>query len=71
MDRQEAVGSIHWPSNYVSGDAEGYEFIRCVEGRESQIHEVWDFGDDGVMREFDPTEQVDVGAGVVREFSSG
>ena len=70
MTRQEPVGSISRPSDYGSGDAEVPEFIRCEEGREPQIHEVWDFGEDGVTREIHPTAQVDVSAGVFGEFAT-
>ena len=34
------------------------------------MHEVWCFGSNGTTREFHPTAQVDVGAGVVGHFSS-
>ena len=34
------------------------------------MHEVWDFSSDGIMCEVHPTARVDVGAGVVGEFSS-
>ena len=50
MARQEPVEYICWPYNYVSGDEDGPEFIRCVDGRETQIHEVWTFGEDSVMQ---------------------
>ena len=65
MPGRDTVGSINSPSDSVSRDAEGPEFIRCVDGQEPQIHEVWTFGEDGITREVHPTEQVDVGAGVV------
>ena len=70
MVRREPVGSIGWPSNSGSGNTEGPEFIQCVDGREPQIHEVCDFGDDGIMCEVHPTLQVDFGAVVVGEFAS-
>ena len=65
MARQESVGSIRLPSDYGSGDEDGPEFIRCVDGQESQIHEVWTFGEDGVTHEVHPTAQVDIGTGFV------
>ena len=70
MARREPVGSIGQTSDYSSGDAEGPNFIWCVDGREPPIHEVLAFGDNGVTREVHPTAWVDVGAGVVREFAS-
>ena len=70
MAWMEPVGSIVRPYNSVSRDAEGPEFIQCVDVREPQIHEVWDFGDNGVTHEVHPTVQVDVVSGVVREVAS-
>ena len=70
MAKRETVGSIRWPYNYGSGDAEGPEFIQCVYRRDHQIHEIWDFGSDGVTREVNPTVRVDVGAVFVGEFST-
>ena len=70
MARQDPVGSIGWTSDSGSGDAKGPEFIRCVDVREPQIHEVWAFGDKGVTREVHLTARVDVSAGFVGEFAS-
>ena len=70
MARQEPVGSILRPSDSGSGDSEGSKFIRCVNGREPQIDEVWAFGENGVTYEVHPTARVDVGSRVVGEFSS-
>ena len=41
-----------------------------MDRQESRIHEVWNFGEDGVTREVHPTAQVDVGDGFFREFSN-
>ena len=62
MARQEPVGSINSPSDSGIGDVEGPEFIRCVDGREPHIYEVWNFGEDDVTHEVDTTAQVDVSA---------
>ena len=62
----EPVGSIDSPYNSGSRDAEGPEFIQCVDGREPQINEVWNFGEDGVTCEFHPTARVDVGSGFLK-----
>ena len=70
MARREPVGSISWPSDSGSGDAEGPECIRCVDRLKPHIHEVWDFGEDDVTREIHPTAQVDVSAGVVGYFAT-
>ena len=65
--RREPVGSICWPSDSVSGDEDGPEFIQCVDGRQPQIHEVWTFGEGGVTWEVHLKAQVDVGSGFVEE----
>ena len=70
MAGQETIGSIGQPSNYASVDYERPEFIRCVDRWYPQIHEVWDFGEDSVTREFHPTERVDFGTGFVGEFTT-
>ena len=70
MARRETFGSISRTSNYGSGGEDGPKFIRCVGGREPQIHEVWNFGEDDVMREVHLTARVDVGAGFVGLFST-
>ena len=70
MVRWDPVDSIDSPSNSGNNDAEGPEFIQCVDGREPQIHEVWTFGEDGVTREVHPTAQLDVVSGLVGEFAT-
>ena len=70
MTRRALVRSICLPSASDSGGAELPKFIRCVDGRELQIHKVWAFGSDDITHEVHPTAQVDVSAGVVGEFSS-
>ena len=70
MEMRESVGYIFRTSDSCSGDEDRPEFIRCVDGRQTQIHEVWTFGDDGVNREVHPTVQVDVGAIFSGEFST-
>ena len=69
MSGREPVGPINSSSNYGSGYSEETEFIRCVDGRESQVNEVWTFGEDVVTLEVHPTSQVDVGDGFVGEFA--
>ena len=58
MTRSAPVGSIRWPSNSGSEGTKGPEFIRCADGRDPQMHEVWDFGYDGITREVHPTARV-------------
>ena len=70
MSRKEPFGFINTPSDSGSGDTEGPEFIRCMDGRKPQVHEVWTFGEDGFTCEVHPTVPVDVGAGFVGEFEN-
>ena len=70
MARWDPVGSIRRPSDSGSSYAEITEFIRCVDGQEPQIHEVWTLGSKGFMYKVHLTAKVDVNAGVVGEFSS-
>ena len=67
---QETVRFIDTPFDSGCGDSEGPDFILCMDGREPQVHVVWDFGEDSVTREVRPTVHVDVGAGFVGEFST-
>ena len=62
------MGSIYRPSNPGSGGTEDTKFIRCVDGREPQIHELWCLGLDNMTREVHPTAQVEVIAETVGEF---
>ena len=48
-------------ANSVSGGKDGPGFIRCVDGQQPQIHEVWFFGEEGVTPKVHPTARVDVG----------
>ena len=41
-----------------------------MDGRDPQIHEVWNFGEDGVTPEVHSTAQVDVGARFVGKFAT-
>ena len=68
MSRREIVGSICWRFDSDSGDEDGPELIQYVDGRDPQVHEVWNFGEDGVTREVHPIARVDVGDGFVGEF---
>ena len=61
MTRRKPVGFIHQPSNSGSEDKYGLEFIRCVDGREPQIHELWFFAEDGITREVHPFARIDFG----------
>ena len=70
MARQEPVGAIRRPSDYGSGDKDVPEFIRCDDGRDPEMYEVWTFGEDGVTPEVHPTARVDVGAFVGDLFAT-
>ena len=56
-------------SNSGSGVKDGPKFIRCIDGGQPQIHDVWNFRDDGVTREVHTTAHVDVGTAYVGEFA--
>ena len=62
------MGTICCPSDSGGGGTKGVEFIGCVGGWEPQMHEIWSLGINRVTREVHPKEQVDVGAGTVRQF---
>ena len=57
-------------ANYDSGGEDGPEFIRCVDGQQPEILEVWTFSEKGVARKVHPTACRDVGAGFVGEFDT-
>ena len=54
MAMWEPVGPMRWRDNSVSGEEDGPEFILCVDEQQTQIHEVWNFSEDGVTREVHP-----------------
>ena len=62
MATQEPVGSMHRRANSGSGEEDGLHFIRCVDGRQPQIHEDWTFAEDGFTPDVPPTVCVDAGA---------
>ena len=61
----ESVGANCWPSDSGCGYSDRSNFIRCVDGREPEVDEVWILGEDGVDPKVHPTAQVDVDVGVV------
>ena len=66
MTRHKPVKVFPQPSNSGSGADDRLEFIRCVGGREPQIHELWIFAEDGIARKVHPFARIDVG-----NFSGG
>ena len=62
MDTQDLVGYMPCQANYGSGGEDGPKFIHCVDGRQTQIHEVWNFGEDIVTTKVHLTACVDVSA---------
>ena len=61
MTRRKPVGFIRQPFSSSSGADDRLEFIRCVGGREPQIHELLMFAKDGITRKVHPFAQIDVG----------
>ena len=70
MSGREPVGFIDTIYNSGSGEAEGTELIRCVDGHKPQYHKIWTFGEDSVTREVHPKARVDVSAGFFEEFAT-
>ena len=70
MAGREPVGAIRRSSNSVSGYEDRPKFIRCVDGRKPQVHEVWTFGEDGLIPKVHLTARVDVGTGIVDKFAT-
>ena len=64
------MGPIHWSSYSVSGGTEGVEFIRRVDVRELQMHEIWCLGSDGITCEVQATARIDVCAETVGQFAT-
>ena len=62
------MGSIRRPLDHVSGSTKDTAFIKCVDGREPPIHDVWNLGLYGTIREVHPTAQVEVPTGTVGYF---
>ena len=61
MPRREPVGVIQPIFRSSSRANDRLEFIRCVGGRQPQIHELWSFVEDGITREVHPFARIDVG----------
>ena len=70
MTLSRPVGSTRWLSKSGIGYTEGPEFFRCVDIRQPQMHEILCFDSDRITPAVHPTTKVDVGAGVVGQFSS-
>ena len=70
MIRRRPTGYIRRPYDYSNGDTEDTEFIRCVDGRDPQLHEMWCLSLDNVIRKIYPTAQIEVGAGTVGELTT-
>ena len=70
MATGDPVGYMCRRSNYGSGGKDVPKFIYCVDGRQLEIPEVWNFGEDGITREVRPTARVDVVVGFICEFST-
>ena len=62
MTRREQFGAIHQTFNSVSWEDDRLDFIHYVGGRQPEIHEVCNFGDDGVTPKVHPFARVDIGA---------
>ena len=61
MPRRKPVGVICQPFCSGNGGEDGIEFVRYVDGREPQIHELWSFAEDGITCKVHPFARVDFG----------
>ena len=61
MPRPETVKVIRQPSISGSGADDRLEFIRCVGGRQPQIHELWSFSEGRITRKVHPFVPIDIG----------
>ena len=61
MPGLEPVRAIFRTSDSGCGDDDGLQFIRCVDGQQPKVHEVWIFGEDGITPKVHPTARVEVG----------
>ena len=62
------MGSI-WPPSYSgSGGTKDVDYIRCINGRDPQIHKMWCLGSDSITQKIHPTARVEVGSGTVGQF---
>ena len=62
------MGSIRRPSGYGSGGTKDIKFIQYVDGRETQIHELWCLVLENITRKVYLAEQVEVGSETMGEF---
>ena len=68
MIRRAPMGSIRRPLDSGDGSNEDTAIIKCVDGREPHIHELWFLGLENITHKLHPTVQVEVAAGTVGEF---
>ena len=64
------MGSIGRPLNPGSGSTEDTAFMKCVDGWEPQIHELWCLGLDYITPKFHPTALVEVVSGIMGDFTA-
>ena len=70
MSILDPVRATSWPSDSGFGHTDRSKFIRCFDGFEPEVNEVWILVEEGVTPKFHPTDRVDVDAGVVCKFST-
>ena len=62
MLRRETVRAICQPLKCGSGADDGIGFIPCVGGQQTEIHDFWTFGDNGITPKVHHFARVDVDA---------
>ena len=68
MIRSRPIGSTRRISDYGSRGTIDVDLIRCVDGRDSQIHWMWCLGSDSVTRETYQISQLEVGDVTMGKF---
>ena len=70
MSAWETVVAILWPSDSGYGDSDRSKFVRCVDGREPEVHKVLIPGDDKITSKVHPTAQVYFVLWISRDFAT-
>ena len=59
-----------WPSESGCGSVDQSKFVRCVDGRDPEVHEFWIWGDDGIIPKLHLTAWVDIKYWVTCDFAT-
>ena len=70
MSLSEKLEAIFWPFKSGCGDADRSKFFHRVDGRETEVNEVWIWGDNRITPKVYPTARVDVKPCISRDFAT-